>query len=140
MGAGGTIWLDDVSVDTTFNSNFTADEPQGVIMEFDVTYTEPITNVDGAELNDLKETQVFYSVDGAPPVAATPTPASTSSGGVVVTTRIIVELTPGMAHTVSAFVLATDTSGNISPDSNTDTVTVDFLAPGAPQWVNIRRA
>ena len=109
-------------------------------MEFDVTYTEPITNVDGAELNDLKETQVFYSVDGAPPVAATPTPASTSSGGVVVTTRIIVELTPGMAHTVSAFVLATDTSGNISPDSNTDTVTVDFLAPGAPQWVNIRRA
>lgn len=140
MGAGGTIWLDDVSVDTTFNSNFTADKPQEVIMEFDVTYTEPTTNVDGAELNDLKETQVFYSVDGALPVAATPTPASTSSGGEVITKSIIVELTPGMAHTVSAFVRAIDTSGNISHDSSTDTVTVDFLAPGAPQGVSIRRA
>lgn len=140
MGAGGTIWLDDVSVDTTFNSNFTADKPQEVIMEFDVTYTEPTTNVDGAELNNLKETQVFYSVDGALPVAATPTPASTPSGGVVVTTSIIVELTPGMAHTVSVFVRAIDTSGNISHDSSTDTVTVDLLAPGAPQGVSVLRA
>ena len=113
---------------------------QAAPMTFNVTYTEPSASVDGTALNDLKETQVFVSTNGAPPVGEIPTLASTSTGGVAVAKSIVVDLAPGMTHTVSVFARAVDTSGNISPDSNTDTATVDFLAPGAPLGVEVKVA
>ena len=112
---------------------------QAAPMTFSVTYTEPSTSVDGTALNDLKETQVFVSVDGAPPVGEISTPASTPTGGVAIAKSVVVDLAPGETHTVSVFARAADTSGNISPDSNTDTATVDFLAPGAPLGVKVEK-
>ena len=112
---------------------------QAAPMTFEVSYTEPTLNADGTALGDLKETQVFVSVDGAPPVGETPTFANDLSGGAAIVKTIVVDLAPGVTHTVTVFARAVDHWGNISPDSNTDTATFDFLAPGAPQGTTIRR-
>lgn len=112
---------------------------QAAPITFSVTYTEPSASVDGTALNDLKETQVFVSVDGAPPVGETPTFANDLTGGRAIFKTIVVDLTPGMTHTVTVFARAVDHSGNISPDSNKDTATVDFLAPGAPLGVKVEK-
>ena len=112
---------------------------QAAPLTFAVTYTEPTKNADGSALNDLAETQVFYAVDGGAPVAVPPVPATGPTGGQLVEQMILIDLTVGASHIVSVFARAKDTFGNESADSNTDSTTVDFLAPGAPQGTTIRK-
>ena len=112
---------------------------QAAPLTFAVTYTEPAVNADGSTLDDLVETQVFYAVDGGAPIAVPSVPATGPTGGQLIEQRILVDLTVGASHIVTAFARAKDTSGNESADSNTDSTTVDFLAPGAPQGTTIRR-
>lgn len=109
--------------------------PTGAVLT--VTYVEPTTNTDGSALDDLAKTTInsrVCPVVGPCVAAFTPfdVPASSPSGGATIGRQITVGITPGQQNNVEVYATATDTSGNVSPDSDHIVKRVDRLSPKAP--------
>ena len=99
--------------------------------EITVEYTEPTTNENGAVLEDLSHTSIYYDMgDGA--VKAVDVPAANPTGGGVISQAVTVPVTSGMERDVQIWATASDGSGNESAPSETKVVRVDRLAPSAP--------
>lgn len=111
--------------------------PSGAVMT--AAYTEPTTNTDGSALDDLSATNVRWRLcpTSGPCSSAFTTepavPASSPTGGGSKTTTFTVPVAPGQQANVEAYVTASDTSGNVSPDSTHVTRRVDRLSPSSPQ-------
>lgn len=111
--------------------------PTGSVLT--VTYAEPTTNTDGSALNDLARTNVHYRICPTSGACASPytvgpnVAATASTGGGAITTTVTVPVGPGQEANVEVFATATDTTGNVSPESTHVTKRVDRLSPSAPQ-------
>ena len=111
--------------------------PTGSVLT--VTYLEPTTNTDGSPINDLASTNVSYrlcptSGPCAAPYTLGPNIAATApTGGGSISTQVTVPVGPGQEANVEVFATATDTSGNVSPESAHVTKRVDRLPPSPPQ-------
>lgn len=111
--------------------------PSGAVLT--VTYTEPTTNTDGSAINDLASTQVHFRLcptSGTCSASFTVAPnvnASAATGGGAISTSVTVNIVAGQENNVEVFATATDTSGNVSPDSLHVVKRVDRLSPSAPK-------
>lgn len=113
-------------------SCFAAD---AVISGAQVTYTykEPVTNVDGSQLQDLKNTSVFYSVNGATEVKAGDVAASSKFGGGTQVYTFTVPIVDSAESTLKFWATANDESGNPSLPSAAIIKRIDKLAPSSPE-------
>lgn len=111
------------------------------LAERTVTYTEPAVNDDEiTPLVDLAKTSIYYDIngDGNPPALYIEIPATSASGGGVISQIMSLNL-PGTAS-VQVWATATDTSGNEStstPVITIDFIPVDVLAPQPPQGFSV---
>jgi hypothetical protein len=102
-----------------------------------VTYTEPTQNTDNSSVNDLAKTTISWRVcptAGACTGAFTTVdvPASALTGGGAISRDVTVPVAPGVERNVEIFATATDTSGNLSPETPHIVKRVDRLSPKAP--------
>lgn len=109
--------------------------PTGAVVT--VSYTEPTTNTDNSPLNDLAKTTIHWrECPTAGPCSAAYTqvdvPASALAGGGAISKDITVPVPPGVERNIEVFATATDTSGNLSPESAHVVKRVDRLSPKAP--------
>jgi len=97
-----------------------------------VTYVEPNKNVDGTPLFDLDHTNVYFQLGAGLPVKGPDIKASTTNGGVPISTKLTVPIGPNTEATVTVWATATDMSGNEGKGSTPVTKRIDRLAPEAP--------
>lgn len=97
-----------------------------------IRYIEPTQNVDNSPLLDLSHTNPRYDI-GAGPVLLPNVPASSPTGGATQDLTVTIPVSDGQEVDVVLDAVAVDASGNVSPPSNSSTIRIDRLAPGAPQ-------
>lgn len=108
------------------------DAPASVVT-ITLQYTEPSQNADGTPLRDLDHTTIYYDV-GAGKIRVADVPASSPTGGGVITHKIIVPIAGSKKEmTAWIWVTATDKSGNESNPSQIVSTRLGRTAPVAPQ-------
>ena len=102
--------------------------------EVTVTFTEPTANADTppTPLTDLSHTNIYYQMAGSAVVQEPNIPATLATGGGTITDFVTVPVLAGQEADVLFWVTATDTSGNVSADSEVVVIRIDRLPPAAP--------
>jgi hypothetical protein len=102
--------------------------------EITVHYTEPTRDADGTPLNDLRQTEIWYQLEGSTVPAMVKGVAATAlSGGGTITTQIILPVNTGDEKNFLVWAAARDISGNISTGTAKIPVRIDRMPPAAPQ-------
>jgi len=96
-----------------------------------VEYQEPVTNANGTPLVDLALTSIFYD-KGQGAVKALDVPATSPTGGGVISQIIQVPVGDNEEIDVKVWAIAVDLSGLPSLPSDVITVRIDNLPPAPP--------
>lgn len=99
--------------------------------EVEVVYEEPTVNADGSPIVDLDHTSV-YGDSGSGPSKVADVPATSSTGGGMITQRVTFPVAENQESNVTIFATATDSTGNEGPRSPEVVVRIDRLPPGPP--------
>ena len=102
-------------------------------VQLTATYTEPTYS----GVNTLDHTNVWYQIGTATPVMEPNVPASSPTGGKLVTTTINVPVSDGTSVTFMCWATDTNNLGKTSAPSNEMSVTVDRTVPQPPTGFTI---
>ena len=95
-------------------------------------FKEPESNANGTPLTDLKQTTLYYQLQGGPVVTAAVIPASTPAGGQSVVRDLLIPVLEGQESRVEFWATATDDDGNESGKTEIVVKIIDRLAPMPP--------
>jgi hypothetical protein len=88
-----------------------------ILTTFNITYNEPVSNIDNSSLSDLSHTNIYYRLSDSSVVSKSPNiPATSVVGGGTINTSIQVNIKPRQVLLV--WITATDLSGNESEKSD----------------------
>lgn len=98
---------------------------------FTIHYQEPLLDSDGSPLEDLKETRVYYTINGGAKVLKDTVLAVSMNGGAVIQKVYTIDNLPATANVVWIYTAA-DFSGNESLEFVEPNIRIDNVPPSSP--------
>lgn len=101
-------------------------------VRLDATFIEPDKNADGTTLTDLARCTIYVKIGAGAPASVATINASKPAGGGTMATTILVPASNGAKTSLTAWVTATDLSGNESAASTSVMFVIDRIGPDVP--------